>query len=336
MAPRLAPRRYAPLSCALALIALTAACSGSMEGSESKAGEKQASRHAAAGVVSREHARGLLDRYVSVNNRANKSRDGKLLSTVEGGALLEQSKADYKQSALASTKEKAEYGEPFYYVDRRYFIPRKGKASWFAVSARIKDDDGKSRRPVLLVFDREEKEPWKLVASVQAPKGRNLAPATDEESFLRSVPASARQGDMAPDQLKAALTRLYTKREVAASGFKPNKLARAINKSARDAADGVGEGGRMHWMSGGYAAHEDLRDEDPLGADARCLRHARGPDCPRHRTRVHREPERGRAGLCRGVRSAGVFDLSPAPVRRAHPGQWQAHTPGQRVQPHRL
>jgi len=244
-------RRAASLACAVTLTAVTAACSGLSHRQDAKPRKGDAAQRTAEGVVSTRKAASLLDHYVSVNNQANKRQDGKLLSTVEGGALLEQSKADYAQFKLASAKEKAEYGDPFFYVDRRYYIPRKGTASWFAVSARTKDDEGKSENPVVLIFDREDDASWKLVASVRAPKGRDLAPAMDKDGFLQTVPESTKRGGTAPDQLKYALTSLYTKPDVSAAGFKSSKVARDLNKTARDAAEGVGEGGTMHWMDGG-------------------------------------------------------------------------------------
>ncbi|MGP3991581.1 hypothetical protein [Streptomyces sp. 3N207] len=208
---RVTLRRPASLACAVALIALTAACSSNDKDQDSENSKESAAQHAAEGVVSTETAARQLDRYVAVNNRANKTQNGKLLSTVEGGALLEQSKADYKQFTLASAKEKKEYSEPFYYVDRQYYIPRKGTASWFAVSARTKDDGEKSKNPTLLVFDREEGEPWKIVASLQVPKDRALNPARDKHGFLQTVPESAKQGSAQPPTSSSTRSRSCTR-----------------------------------------------------------------------------------------------------------------------------
>jgi len=236
---------------AAALIALTAGCGIADEGSSSSQDKAGDAQRIARGVVSKQKASQLLDRYVSVNNRANKARDGKLLSTVEGGALLEQSKAGYAQYKVSSAKEKAGYGIPFYYVDRQYLIPRQGTASWFAVSARIKDREGKAKLRSLLVFDHEEGEPWKIVASVLVPKKHPVAPARDKDGFVQTVAGSAQHGAMAPEELKDGLQKLYTERDVAASGLKPNKLARDINTGAWNVVDEVGEGGTMRWLDGG-------------------------------------------------------------------------------------
>ncbi|WP_431983841.1 hypothetical protein [Streptomyces qinglanensis] len=241
----------ASLAGAAVLIALITGCgSGSKESAaEAGAGKKETPKHSAQGVISTKKASQLLDHYVSVNNRANAKRDGKLLSTVEGGGLLEQSTADYKQYAAFSKKDKAAYGTPFYYVDRRYYIPRKGVADWFAVSAKLKDREGTSKERSYLVFDRLDDGPWKIVASVHMK--RPVAPAKDKDGFVQAVSASATQGSMAPDKLTDGLQRLYTERDVSASGLKPNKLARNINKGAWKAVDGVGRGGRLRWIDGG-------------------------------------------------------------------------------------
>lgn len=165
--PRLA--LLATSTAALAIVATACSGSGSGSGGDSKAGDEngggRGSDSAPRGVVSAAEAKKIVDEYVKANNRANKKQDPDLLATVEGGALLEQSKAVFQLDELSSAKEKAEARAPFYYVDRKYVIPTG--TSWFAIRTYERTSEGKKQpRQITVVFDRETKGgAWKAVWS---------------------------------------------------------------------------------------------------------------------------------------------------------------------------
>ncbi|MEU9956771.1 hypothetical protein [Streptomyces sp. NPDC050982] len=76
-------------------VALTG-CGGTTDEGDGKAGTKDPASTAPKGAVTREQAAKVVDNYAAVNGKANKTRNAKLLATVEGGQVHEQSKADYK------------------------------------------------------------------------------------------------------------------------------------------------------------------------------------------------------------------------------------------------
>ncbi|MFF5494664.1 hypothetical protein [Streptomyces aquilus] len=136
-------------------LALTA-CSG---GTDDAADAKASTSPAPKGAVTKAQAAKIVDNYVTVNNKANKTQDEKLLATVESGQVHEQSKADYATFAIWTKKDQAEYEEPFTYEDREYYIP--ADEDWFAVRATASG----SKHPALLIFDKESGV-WKLTYAV--------------------------------------------------------------------------------------------------------------------------------------------------------------------------
>ncbi|MFD0069979.1 hypothetical protein ACFVJ9_55135, partial [Streptomyces sp. NPDC127574] len=159
--PRL--RRLAVLAIGVTTAVTLTACTAGTD-STSTAGRGHATASASpapTGVVTTQEASKILTAYENANNRANKARDSRLLATVEAGAVNLQSRADYQQFKTWTKKEQTEYGSPFRYERREFAIPRKGTATWFAVSATA--TGAKDR--ALLIFDKVDGT-YKLVMAL--------------------------------------------------------------------------------------------------------------------------------------------------------------------------
>jgi hypothetical protein len=154
--------------------------------------------HAPEGVVDRKTAASIVDDYEKANNKANATRDAKLLGTVEAGQVHEQSKADYQLWPTFTEKRKKEYTTPFFYRDREYYIPAAGSgATWFAVTARSGKDLKKAPRG-LLVFDKVDGR-YKMTAALEL-KGQPKI-ALDQHGFAVPADPSKKVGTLAPTQL---------------------------------------------------------------------------------------------------------------------------------------
>ncbi|MFI7241668.1 hypothetical protein [Streptomyces qinglanensis] len=251
-------------------LAVLAAVAVSLTGCGDSAAEGDKKAAEPEGVVTEAEAAKIVDRYVSVNNRANKTNDGKLLSTVEGGALLEQSQAGYKADADLSKKEQAASAEPFSYVDRTYLIPRKGKATWFAVKTRTKDKEGTSKYPQLIVFDRDKGKSngkaaggWKNVASVSLvdDEKKTVPLAKDEDGFVRVLPTgSGAEGSSAKgvEKLSTSLADLYTIRgPLSSSEFADTKAARSVHEVPKEVGKDLGKRATAQFKEG-ESEHEKI------------------------------------------------------------------------------
>ncbi|MBO8188738.1 hypothetical protein [Streptomyces spirodelae] len=230
-----AVRGIAGLACAGSLVLVAAGCGGGSAkdakgGTGAKADGKEQS--AAVGVVSRAQAAKLIDRYEKVNNRANKNSDPKLLSTVEGGAVFQQSKATFKMQKNWTAKRRAEYREPFTYVDRKYYIPRKGTADWFAMVAYSQGPDGKKGKfPGILVMEKQKGGGWKMVTATYSETKKLPRLAKDKDGFAVPVTNTAKKaGALAPDSLSDSLLDLYTEQVTPEGGFRPSKTTKWISK----------------------------------------------------------------------------------------------------------
>jgi hypothetical protein len=144
----------------------------------SAAGKPSASKTPAPqGIITTAAAKAVVDAYESANNQANKTRDEKLLATVESGQVNEQSRADYKQWSTWSAKDKKEYGTSFFYQNRTYYIPAAGTADWFAVKATSSYGD----HPEALLFFDTMGGTYKMTMAFYTPK---------DEPFRRSPSTS--------------------------------------------------------------------------------------------------------------------------------------------------
>ncbi|MET9762182.1 hypothetical protein ABZ016_24510 [Streptomyces sp. NPDC006372] len=149
------------------------------------------------GVVDETTAASVVDDYQKANNKANATRNAKLLGTVEAGQVHEQSKADYKLWPTWTKKRQKTYASPFYYRDRQYYIPTKDSgATWFAVKARsVKDPKDPGG---LLIFDKVDGR-YKMTAAL----GLESAPtiALDKNGFATPADPSKKVGTLAPNEL---------------------------------------------------------------------------------------------------------------------------------------
>ncbi len=180
-------------------VALTG-CGGSTD-EKGSAGTNASASAAPKGAVTREQAAKIVDNYVAVNSKANKTRDAKLLSTVEGGQVHEQSKADYKTFSTWSKADQSDYVKPFSYQDRTYYIP--AGEDWFAVKATASG----SKSPALMVFDKEGGA-WKLMSAVYADEPIPTID-TGNHGLATAVAPSTRVGTLAPKDVSAAFEDLY-------------------------------------------------------------------------------------------------------------------------------
>ncbi|MFE9250707.1 hypothetical protein [Streptomyces sp. NPDC007088] len=206
------PRSYA-VRAAAAAIGLTtalslAACGGGAPSSERAPASPKPSATASStpvphSVVTLSEANKILDNYQAVNNRANATRDAKLLATVEAGQLYARSKAEFEQFETLSKKDQKDYSSPFTFTDRTFYLPASG--DWFAAQATT---TGKNH--TLLVF---EKSPatgnaWKKVVSLFPAKA---LPSVDTiGGVAQTAAASGTAGKLAPDGVTAAVEDLFT------------------------------------------------------------------------------------------------------------------------------
>ncbi|WP_405868468.1 hypothetical protein [Streptomyces sp. NBC_00005] len=184
-----------------ATMALTAC--GADADKDSAASPRSSASPTSQGVVTKETAKKVVDDYERVNNSANKARDEKLLATVEAGQVHEQSKADYKLFKTWSAKDQKEYGSPFFYKNRTYYLPATGTATWFAVKAKSSGSDDDA----LLIFDRTGGT-YKLVASAYSDEALPEI-AVDRNGLVTAVDASKKVGTLAPDQLGTVYEDLF-------------------------------------------------------------------------------------------------------------------------------
>ncbi|MEU6680878.1 hypothetical protein [Streptomyces sp. NPDC046925] len=244
---------------------LLTACGGGDSTDDEKRPQKPAAANATAraGVVDRAEANRIVDHYEKVNNAANKARNAKLLSTVEGGNLLERSSAAYEQFATMSAKDQKAYVKPFFYKERTFFIPAKGEADWFMFTGRSTDTP--EARRSLHVFDKT-KDGWRMTVSVAA--GTTLPKiATGADGLATPVAATARTGAHAPAGIPDAYEDLW-----ATGGRKDGKIL-ADNKVTREAKDGYR--GRNDGWDPRQARRYFLRSE-PKHRDTYALKTADG------------------------------------------------------------
>lgn len=195
--PRLRRRAVLALGAGTALACTLTACGGSSD--TGAAGKPTASGTPAhRGVITTAAAKAVVDAYESANNRANKTRNEKLLSTVEAGQLNEQSSADYEQYSTWSAKKKKEYGTDFFYQDRTYYIPAAGTADWFAVKASSSYGD---HPEALLFFDRTGGT-YKMTMAFYTPADEPFPKiAVDEYGLAQVAQPSQKVGEHSPSEL---------------------------------------------------------------------------------------------------------------------------------------
>ncbi|MFF4902553.1 hypothetical protein [Streptomyces sp. NPDC001068] len=117
-----------------------------------------------------------------------------------------QSAADYRQWKTWSAADRKQYGSPFFYRDRQFFIPAASSGvHWFAVAATATG----SKDRAFLVFDKVGAT-YKLVASLYTDKKDPLPSIpVDRDGFVTPADPAKAVGDLAPNQVGAALSDLF-------------------------------------------------------------------------------------------------------------------------------
>ncbi|WP_435058033.1 hypothetical protein [Streptomyces sp. bgisy060] len=154
------------------------------------------------GVVTLSQANQILDTYQEVNNRANATRDAKLLGTVEAGQLYARSKAELEQFETLSEKEQKDYGKPFTFTDRTFYLPAGG--NWFVAQATTTGTNH-----TVMVFEKSSAtgNRWKKVVSLFPDKA--LPPVQTQDGVASTAPAATTVGALAPEGVTAAVEDLF-------------------------------------------------------------------------------------------------------------------------------
>ncbi|WP_369202709.1 hypothetical protein [Streptomyces sp. PU-14G] len=228
-------RGTAGLACAGSLVLAAAGCgSNSAQDGSGRGGAKakDAKGRPATGVVTRAQADKLFDRYERINNRANKHADAKEISQAEAGSVYEESKATFRLQKNWKKKRLAEYKEPFNYVDREFYIPRKGTADWFVMVAHSKSPGQKKNTYPGIFVMQKKSQGWRLVAASYSDTTKIPRIAKDEDGFAQPVTdPDKKRGALAPSGLSDALLDLYTEEGATKStGFATSKATRWIRK----------------------------------------------------------------------------------------------------------
>ncbi|TRO57055.1 hypothetical protein [Streptomyces sp. IB201691-2A2] len=191
------PPRRRPTTLLSLSVLVAAALNGCSSDTDEPGNNRAAAHPAPKGVVTVDAARTTVDAYEKANNEANRtrgSRGARLLGTVEGGQVHEQSLADYEQFKTWSKKDQEEYGTEFVFTSRKYYIP--DGQSWFAVRAKSSG----STSEALLVFDKVGGR-LKMVASVYANEKTAIPEIAVRNGFATAVDPAKRVGPLAPNQL---------------------------------------------------------------------------------------------------------------------------------------
>ncbi|GGV55837.1 hypothetical protein [Streptomyces spectabilis] len=154
------------------------------------------------GVLTRAQAHRVLDHYEQTNNQANKTRNPRLLATVEAGQLYERSKAELAQIPALSAKQKKEYAEPFHFTRRSFHIPARGN-SWFAAEATTSAGER-----TLMVFDKTPGRHWKRVHSLFP--SRPMPSPNARRGIADTAGIHHKTGRLAPGEVTAAVEDLFT------------------------------------------------------------------------------------------------------------------------------
>ncbi|MFG2440573.1 hypothetical protein [Streptomyces sp. NPDC048508] len=194
-------RRLARLAIGIGAAIILTACMADTETGASAGESSPSQRSTPRGVVTVNEASALLTNYENANNRANATRNQKLLATVEGGQLHAQSIADYEQYKTLPKKDQVQYGLAFHYTHRKYLIPAEGTATWFAVRATVTGSTGAN--PALLIFDRIGNT-YKMVLAIHAEKSSIPEVSLDKNGLATPADPAKPVGDLAPNQLGSA------------------------------------------------------------------------------------------------------------------------------------
>jgi hypothetical protein len=154
-------------------------------------------------AVDRAQAPKVLERFVTVTNRANRELDPELNATVETGVL-----GAMDEATLKVRRAKKPEGDPGYrpleLSDTRYLVPQlRGWPKWFvADTANNRGDDR-----WLLTFTRGgADEQWRASYLLVLPEDGMPSFATDEDGYAQAVAPDATGLAVPPGRLAAAYT----------------------------------------------------------------------------------------------------------------------------------
>ncbi|WP_234332300.1 hypothetical protein [Streptomyces sp. NRRL F-5650] len=183
------------MAIATACVALAAtACTSDSDSPEAKNPAPAASADKQRGLppaLTKQQALTEIDRYSTVNNRANTDRDRALLDTIEDGPLYAMSVSEYKETEGLTTSERKAY-KPWAYdtQNAQLYIPRigPGQPRWFAAALSGTKDKAPNR---LAVFaEQPQHKRWEMV-SVADLYGTDLPKvALDADGYATAVPAN--------------------------------------------------------------------------------------------------------------------------------------------------
>ncbi|MEU6379991.1 hypothetical protein [Streptomyces sp. NPDC046909] len=233
------PRTRLTLSALGAVAAVTlTACGGSGSGDTSSDAKASTSPAAPKGAVTPAEASKIVDAYEKVNSKANATQDEKLLSTVEGGQVHEQSKSDYTTFKTWSKEDQQDYKKPFTYTDREYYIP--ADEDWFAVKATASG----TKTPGMFVFAKESKEStgtgaWKMVSAIYSDTPIPKID-TSNDGLATAVTPTTRVGTLAPNDISAAFEDLYATggKKAATALTQTTEPAKSALKTYKERNDG--------------------------------------------------------------------------------------------------
>ncbi|MGW2225961.1 hypothetical protein [Streptomyces formicae] len=142
-------------------------------------------------ALTKQQALAEIDRYATVNNKANADRDRDLLDTIEDGPLYAMSVSEYKETEGLTKSERKAY-KPWAYDTKsaKLYIPRiaSGQARWFA--AALSSTKGKAPDRLTVFAEQPQHKRWEMV-SVADLYGTDLPKvALDADGYATAVAAN--------------------------------------------------------------------------------------------------------------------------------------------------
>ncbi|MFH8991384.1 hypothetical protein [Streptomyces sp. NPDC017940] len=142
-------------------------------------------------ALTKQQALAEIDRYATVNNRANADRDRDLLTTIEDGPLYAMSVSEYKETEGLTKSERKAY-KPWSYdtQNAKLYIPRiaSGQPRWFA--AALASTKGKVPDRLAVFAEQSQHKRWEMV-SVADLYGTDLPKvALDADGYATVVAAN--------------------------------------------------------------------------------------------------------------------------------------------------
>lgn len=181
-------------------------------------------------AVDKADAPGVVKRFVSTSNKANRTLDTELNATVETGVL-----AAVDEASLKVRRAKHPGGDPDYapleLSDTRYLVPElRGWPKWFV--ADTANNRGGDRWLIAFVRD-DADSPWKASYLTVLEEGEMPRFATDEDGYAEAVAPGASGLALAPKELSSAYAD-YLSAESTGSAFAEGEHTSRL-RTARDA-----------------------------------------------------------------------------------------------------